>query len=590
MVAETSSDAINLHELLTGNQRYQMPLFQRKYEWRQDTELTRLWDDITRVLEGSTDTAFLGAIVIQLETKGTSGKSQVYTVIDGQQRITTFYILLCALVKSALDHGWDDIASDIADQYLLIKLMKEKNHTKVVPTLPDNKQFNFVISHIKEPKAKLLPAHGADRGFMIDSFNYHLQRIEEIITTIGDGNPTDSSAIELIIEAITEKIEIVQISLTKSHDANEVFDRLNTGGRPLRVIDLVRNEMFQNVSTDYDAAENLYISKWKPFEDKFFSSLAGLEQWKQDSIIDGFFFPYTLCNNSNARKNRILEELKELWESVSAASGPEKAEAIIDHMDRFRAPYLALEQASRPDGIDNSVWSALLRLRKVPLPSVTYPFLMRLIDSTMIGDLSPSDAESCVKIIEAFLVRRGLAGLEPTGLHAIFKKLWDRSKGNPEKVFQHIQSGTIWFPSDDELIESVTKTKMYGKKVGRFIIEQYEEHLQDKSLEPLKSLPDITIDHVMPQSRTGEWKTIISEEDHERLVDTWGNLVPLSSKANSVKNAKSYEQAKCILSEETKFNSTKRVLAEHDTWGVNEIEKRNLELASWAISRWPKSC
>ena len=586
-MAETASDAINLHELLTGNQRYQMPLFQRKYEWRVEPELSRLWDDITRILEGSTETAFLGAIVIQLETKGTAGRSQVYTVIDGQQRITTFFLLLCAIVAVAEKRGWKEQASDIAEQYLLIKLMKEKNHTKLLPTLPDNKQFNIVLSHISDPKPKLLPPHGEDRGYMVESFEYHVQKVEEFIQTLGEGD--DPEALDLIIEAITEKMEIVQIALTKSHDANEVFDRLNTGGRPLRVIDLVRNEMFQKVSTDYDAAENLYISKWRPFEENFFNSLIGLDQITTDKVIDGFFFPYVLCNNSDATKNRILAELKSQWDIVSDTNGAKKAEEIIDHMDRFRGPYLALEQASRPEKVIDSVWNDLLRLRQVPLPGVTYPFLMRLIDASIRSELAESDARQSINIIESFLVRRGLAGLEPTGLHAIFKKLWSRSKGNPARVFDHIQSGTISFPSDAELLEAIASNKFYGKRVSKFVIEQYEISLQGNSVDPLRFLPEITIDHVMPQARIGEWQSVLSEADHDRLVDTWGNLVPLSSKANSAKGAKSFAQAHELLSRETKFASTLNLLQQHSQWGVPEIEARNQLLAKWAIARWPKS-
>lgn len=92
----------------------------------------------------------------------------------------------------------------------------------------------------------------------------------------------------------------------------------------------------------------------------------------------------------------------------------------------------------------------------------------------------------------------------------------------------------------------------------------------------------------MPQEWKGEWKNVISQDMHSEVVHLWGNLLPLSSKENSAKNAKSFPEAKKLLADETAFVTTKRFLAKHDSWGREQILERSRELADWAIKKWPK--
>ena len=122
--------------------------------------------------------------------------------------------------------------------------------------------------------------------------------------------------------------------------------------------------------------------------------------------------------------------------------------------------------------------------------------------------------------------------------------------------------------------------------MARVGIGEYEKSLQAPSPEPLTDLPEITIDHVMPQIRSGDWTSAISAEDHERLIHTWGNLVPLSNKANSLKGNKGFNFAKELLQKETKFLSARAVLEKTD-WTASKIEERGRALAKWATTRWP---
>lgn len=87
--------------LFDGKKRYLIPLYQRQYAWKPDPQLKLLWEDIERAVDrlnhdrSSLTPHFMGAIVIaQIKTFGK--QVQAYEVIDGQQRLTTFQLLLSA--------------------------------------------------------------------------------------------------------------------------------------------------------------------------------------------------------------------------------------------------------------------------------------------------------------------------------------------------------------------------------------------------------------------------------------------------------------------------------------------------------------
>ena len=84
-------------------QRLIVPLFQRPYVWNEENQWGPLWKDVLRVAERMLDAGekkvqphFLGAVVLQ-QLQNPVGTLQGWTVIDGQQRLTTLQLLLDAL-------------------------------------------------------------------------------------------------------------------------------------------------------------------------------------------------------------------------------------------------------------------------------------------------------------------------------------------------------------------------------------------------------------------------------------------------------------------------------------------------------------
>src|SRR5262245_18941312 len=103
-------DTRTVTQLFELDVRYVVPLYQRPYVWTEVQQWEPLWNDIVTLLEhqeqsgGSHYTHFLGTIVLDQVVQA-PGKITIYTVIDGQQRLTTLQILLAAAANAAVELG-----------------------------------------------------------------------------------------------------------------------------------------------------------------------------------------------------------------------------------------------------------------------------------------------------------------------------------------------------------------------------------------------------------------------------------------------------------------------------------------------------
>ncbi|MBY6096394.1 DUF262 domain-containing protein [Ferrimonas balearica] len=581
---KTDSDSATVHEIFQGEVFYRSPLFQRHYVWG-SKELEKLWADIDTVIEESSASRFLGALVLKPYQVRTASKPQSYWIIDGQQRLTTFYLLILACVRRAHELGGSSIADDYVNAYLLQSQSTVKNHTKLLPTIPDLGQFKSILKSINDYHP-FAPggAYGKSHGALVDAFNYHLEEIDKRITV-----EEEASLDELgnLMSNICSKIEFVQINLADHHDANEVFNRLNDSGQPLEIIDLIRNEVFSLLSDNVDDAEAIYDSHWLDFEKSFDLGDDPDSIKAASDIRNGYFFPFALIQDSKVKKADIFNALSKAWKkSVSKLTPEDGAKKIIDDLQFYVSSYLAIAVANRPKNLSDSLWEKVLRLHRMPAPTTLYPYLMRLLKSVETEEVKDSDAIGCLEVIESFLVRRAFLGLEPTGLHAVFKELWRKAEADSSLVTSNIQTKTIEFPNDSKFVECIREGDLYHRKLCSYVLEEYERSYTKGDV--LKTFPKITADHLMPQKRQGDWISVVAQEDHDKYQHTWANLVPLSDKANAEKGTKNWDETCDLLALETVFASTKHVLDNYEEWNLDTILERAEGLSEWAVARWKK--
>ena len=113
--------------------QYILPIFQREYAWEQE-EWQTLWDDILEIYganNGYDSEHFLGSLVV-IEEDSKTTLFHTYTLVDGQQRLTSISLLLCAL-RDLLENG-DRLKRKI-NRYLLNDDVSDDLRFKILPTV-----------------------------------------------------------------------------------------------------------------------------------------------------------------------------------------------------------------------------------------------------------------------------------------------------------------------------------------------------------------------------------------------------------------------------------------------------------------------
>lgn len=142
-----NANETKLQPILEGTKQYIVPLFQRPYSWGKD-QWSRLWEDLMDLSE-ETDprTHFMGSIVTMPTTSVPEGVTK-YLLIDGQQRLTTIFVILSLLRDSALgkeDEKKGKLAAEIQNTLLVNQYKEETDYFKLLPTQVDREFFEKLV-------------------------------------------------------------------------------------------------------------------------------------------------------------------------------------------------------------------------------------------------------------------------------------------------------------------------------------------------------------------------------------------------------------------------------------------------------------
>ncbi|GEM_PF-1020378 len=578
---------VSLGDRLKDDVQLYCPLFQRRYVWGK-SQIDQLWRDIDTIIDGQYSKRFLGALVFDDERSSTAGQAGLYWIIDGQQRMTTMVLTIVALASHARRYGQDgfEIAEDLYRQYIVSRKRESKNQPKLRPTLRDTRQFNDVLRSAFgegfDLDIDVEREAGESDGSLLASYKLIQRQIETRTTAGADGGELDDDGvverIETLRDTLLDSLEFVEIRLGDSHDPNEVFDRLNAEGVKLGIIDLVRNDVLKRLRDDARTALRLYNEEWKPFEEAFAS----------DAAKAGYFFPFALTVDPSITKAGTFKALSTRWSSgdfVDDQMDPrDEMLTVMRDLRRHQPSYNAIH-SGRLNVLDDELVEGVRRLNVLNRPSSSYPYFMQLLTAAESDEVDLLDARKSIDVVESFLVRRALLGIEPTGLHAIFKRLWADAGANPHLVRREITSTTVIFPGDEAVKRAVDTGNLYARRVASYALAEYERSYTKGDV--IATFPPMTIDHLLPQDLSGDWADLFSDEEHGRWLHTWANLVPLSNEANAGKSSSGWASARSRLSNETVFATTKHVYDRYDSWDEEALANRSAELQAWAVERWP---
>lgn len=246
---EIKDEVQTVDMLFTGRSRqYKIPIYQRRYVW-DEKNWNILWTDITRM----SNKHFTGIIVTRRHDH--TGDLEKYDVIDGQQRLTTFQIILCVIRDVCQSKSFTGKARE-AD--LLIK-NEERSEG-------DEERYKLLLKKGSDDESAFRAlVESGPRGKHVIHRAYH--HFKELIKDF------DFLQIEKFYTDIILGVNVAQIDLAQDDTSEKIFASLNATGRMLNEFDYLRNDLFLRAGAN---SEIFYKSEihWHPsFEDDDASDL-----------------------------------------------------------------------------------------------------------------------------------------------------------------------------------------------------------------------------------------------------------------------------------------------------------------------------
>jgi uncharacterized protein with ParB-like and HNH nuclease domain len=544
-----------LQPVLEGTKQYIVPLFQRTYSWKSDNWKT-LWDDLLSLYSSeSARKHFLGALVSMPVDMTPAGVNK-FLLIDGQQRITTLFLILAAIRDIATARNEGNLADQINELYLTNKWAEGTNILKLFPSQTDREQFSKII-HRKDD------LDGNNNA--VKAFKYLKSKLE--------GKDPSGKSIDLkrMHTILVQEIMIVNIVLDKDENPYLIFESLNAKGEPLTQADLVRNYILMRI-TNAEEQEVAYRDFWMPMQNALGSELTG------------FIWRYLIKDTNSAKVIRLDEIYDEVKEILAKAKPSQVVDLLVD-MHTFSEYYLAL---INPDDSEpnKEIRKRLKRLIRWDVKT-TYPFLLNVYRDYKEKKISDQSFCDVLDILESYVVRRSFCRIPTNALNKIFLGLYKSFDVRmPAKSISNDLIQRDW-PGDTAFLNAWIYFPIYlsGTAKCRHILESLESEMT-LNKEPVDlTNAQISIEHIMPQTLNEEWEQLLGEkavETYDTYLHTIGNLTLTGS--NSDLGNQSLLEKKKIYSK-SNFTLNKE-LTDVIIWGEYFIKQRAQRLGKVAIEIW----
>ena len=220
-----------------------VPQFQRDFSWDRE-KVEQLWRDTWSAIEDGSETYFLGSIVIK-----NSGSMAHAEVIDGQQRLTTLSLLLCALRDAAKAYNDTGRATTIDISYLCQGMYLDEDEPRRPKLTPNQTNRQFYEERILN-NPDVVALQEACRSRREDKSNKlmaqaYLYFREQIKSRVESGTGI-AEIYKQLITAIDARLQVIKIVVADDYDAYLLFETLNDRGLALSVADLLKNYLFSH--------------------------------------------------------------------------------------------------------------------------------------------------------------------------------------------------------------------------------------------------------------------------------------------------------------------------------------------------------
>lgn len=542
-----------------SRKKYIIPDYQRNYSW--DEEIGTFWEDFIYYLnEEPKSNFFIGPMVFRSDDIN----SNEFEVIDGQQRLVTLSILFSVLISLFDKYNSKELAEGLK-QYLIYK--DEKNNEQLaIETMEPHPFFQSRIFHANK---KVKPTN--DSGKLIEKARlFFVGEIENLLKKITKENKK-KDFLEKIRDYIFD-IDTVIIVSDDETDAFTIFETINTRGKDLSSLDLLKNYIFKNYPTLTGIQEPK--KTWKEISSNI------------EEARDTFFNRFWASWVSKVTENKLYRRFNDYMRHTNQTNKEFKdSKKLLDELLVSSIIYRKMTKPLIDDWKNNRnyhIYHHIKNINKLFNLKVHFPFFLALFEEFQNKKINIKLLNETLLLMENFhFIFTHVVSPRASGLDNKYSKFAIRLRKEPNKVkvINDLKKELKQkVPKKDEYVEKFKELNFVkNKETIKFILLRLEK-VKDQSL--TLDFDMHSIEHLEPKSTNLTNKNCI------------GNLFLLEEKYNGIKDdLKPFDVYKSgdtdiaiikFLEKETKYKTTKdefKKIIKRNSWSETDINARTNELA-----------
>ena len=542
---------------LLGSSFFVIPRFQRAYSWSRENVGDFLTDT---VVESSGDYFIGGMVAYPLDKKRIS-----YGVVDGQQRLTTIELALCALRDAFASLGEDKLADGL--QTLIKRPDENSEETYVLKT---ETSMPFLADEILEPGEPDLNLEvGREERALKAAYEQLRDFIDAEIDRLSKLSISSAKKAERITKWLKEMrdqvldLQVIFIEVDNKDNATVIFETLNARGEDLTPADLIKTHLMGYLkpkSRDLDTP----LEKWLGIQRKFDASEVEI--------------PLTtfLIHSWQSREEYVGEKslYKRVKATVKSADAAAYLDALVADAEHYRQLY---EPGYRKWPKDHVAAQESLHFLQDFGLRQPMPLLLSLLREYDSNGINIKQLKRGLRAVEFFhFAHTIIAGKSSSGgtsrrYSRLARELRDAKKGNAKSDVINDCEAVLResMPSKDEFVAGMadlrfTESSTHDKRTVQYVLKRVYQHCADGDV---IDWPKMTIEHLAPQSIGTD------------AVGKLGNLIYVDEKLNTKLSSKPFDAKQRILGKAAKHLWIPGVVLKASTWKAADINKRTRELA-----------
>lgn len=490
--------------IFNGN-KFVIPTYQRKYSWT-NNERNALWQDIEESLNSNMN-HFLGTLSFkENETVGLSTDT-LYEIIDGQQRVTTIFILLSILIDK-LPEG------EIKNKQRTV-FIGTNNNLKLKPLGEDEHFLNQIIFDFS--------------NIDISKINKRSQRFMYEAKKEFDAfvNELSMQQVEDRIKFVRDKIEVLVFNVENQAQAVKMFSIINDRGLPLRILDKTKS-LLMLYSTLYleeklnDQINDCFEKIFNSYDDLLVrrDNLKILGRLEENTIFthhyysSNKFFPETWNKRDGA--DTVFKNLK--WKCKQLKDNKIELENfIIDYLTDFTD--FAVNYSNLVKDVETKcIYQKPFQF--LEFTATLYPLLVRLYSQDKLDEL--------LSLLEATEVRvYKLKGTNPiSDMYELSSEITKK-----DMCIDDIRKNLMKFNEDfmsDHNLRNYLEADVYQNGAAKYILSEYSNDNLN-----IESYRDLQVEHIFSANPDFNPRAYNFEDEYDYDKNRLGNLGLLEKGINT---------------------------------------------------------